>query len=369
MVKIPFDLDHWTQVANEKYPNGLPKPYSDDPPQWIFHGHPCGSVVWDEEKKRLEVASTLRADHTVLQVAVARLLGYRWPAENSSRSGFQPLESENKRQDGASTFELADEQRVWVERCQKLLPYADYDGIVCIPPVRGEASATDRLLNLLAAAYGDQWSNDTLAQLLKNADHAGKTLETWLREKFFTQHCKLFQHRPFIWHVWDGLRDGFAALLNYHKLDAKLLETLIYTYLGDWISRQKQAIAGGVDGAQERLAAAEGLKKRLELILQGEAPYDIFVRWKPLEKQPIGWKPDLNDGVRLNIRPFMTIPDVGKKGAGVLRDKPNINWNKDRGKDVAPAPWYHLFNGDRINDHHLSLAEKRAVREVKASKS
>ena len=112
---------------------------------------------------------------------------------------------------------------------------------------------------------------------------------------------------------WSG--DGFAALVNYHKLDAKLLETLIYTYLGDWISRQKQDITSGIDGAQERLAAAEALKKKLELILEGEAPYDIFVRWKPLEQQPIGWNPDLNDGVRLNIRPFLSVPDVGKKGA------------------------------------------------------
>ena len=203
-----------------------------------------------------------------------------------------------------------------------------------------------------------------LATLLNNADHAGKTLETWLREKFFAQHCKLFQHRPFIWHIWDGLRDGFAALVNYHKLNSKLLETLIYTYLGDWISRQKQDIAGDVDGAQEKLAAAESLKKKLEQILEGEAPYDTFVRWKPIEKQPIGWDPDLNDGVRVNIRPFMMVPDVGKKGAGVLRDKPNIKWNKDRGKDVESAPWFHLFKGDRINDHHLSLAEKRAAPEA-----
>ena len=92
LVKVPFDFEYWTKVAIEKYPNGLPKPYSDDPTQWIFHGHPCGSVVWDEEKKRLEVASTLRTDSTVLQVAVARLLGYRWPAE--SRSGILPLESD-----------------------------------------------------------------------------------------------------------------------------------------------------------------------------------------------------------------------------------------------------------------------------------
>jgi hypothetical protein len=346
LVKVPFDLFHWKEIAENKYPNGIPKPYSDNPTQWIFHGHPCGSVVWDENAK-WTAHGKLRKDNMVLQVAVSRLLGYRWPAELDVN------------------MELADEQREWAQRCEGLLRYADDDGIVCIPPVRGEASASDRLLNLLAAAYGDAWEGDTLAVLLKSANHAGKTLESWLREKFFTQHCKLFLHRPFIWHIWDGLRDGFAALVSYHKLDAKLLETLIYNYLGDWIGRQKQDIDRSVDGAQERLAAAEALKKKLELILEGEEPYDIFVRWKPIEQQPIGWNPDLNDGVRINIRPFMTVGDVKKKGAGVLRDKPNIKWGKDRGKDVESAPWYHLFKGDRINDHHLSLAEKKAARKAK----
>ena len=345
LVKVPFELERWQKVADENYPHGLPRPYSDDPTQWIFHGHPCGSVIWDESTKRT-VDGPIRKDAGVLQVAVARLLGYRWPAELDTG------------------MELADEQRDWVKRCDALLSFADADGIVCLPPVRGEAAASERLLNLLAAAYGDAWSNDTLAALLADAGHAGKTLETWLREKFFAQHCKLFQNRPFIWHIWDGLRDGFAALVNYHKLDHKNLETLIYTYLGDWILRQKQDLDSGIDGAQERLDAAEVLKKRLELILAGEAPYDIFVRWKPLDQQPLGWEPDLDDGVRLNIRPFLSVPDVGKKGAGILRDKPNINWNKDRGKDVEASPWYHLFKGDRINDHHLTLAEKQAAREA-----
>nr|MBL0714996.1 SAM-dependent DNA methyltransferase [Desulfobacterales bacterium] len=262
------------------------------------------------------------------------------------------------------------EARVWVKKSRELLPLADEDGIVCIPPVRGEMKVEDRLENLLAAAYGSEWSSNKKAELLAQAGHAGKIMDTWLRDKFFIQHCKLFQHRPFIWHIWDGLPDGFAALVNYHKFDAKLLETLIYTYLGDWISRQKQDIGNSVDGAQEKLAAAESLKKKLELILEGEDPYDIFIRWKPIEKQSIGWNPDLNDGVRLNIRPFMTVGDVKKKGAGILRDKPtNIKWTKDRGKDVASAPWYPLFKGDRINDHHLTLEEKRqAMAEVSAKK-
>lgn len=345
MVKVPFERDRWRETSKGEFPNDLPKPFSNDPTQWIFHGHPCGSVIWDEEAKWTAEGS-LRTDDTVLHVAVARLLGHRWPAE------LDP------------DIELADEQRVWVDRCEALLPQADDDGIVCIPPIRGEAKAEDRLLNLLAAAYGDAWTTSTLPQLLASAGHAGKSLDTWLRDNFFTQHCKLFQRRPFIWHIWDGLKDGFAALVNYHKLDGKTLETLIYTYLGDWMKTQRDDIARGVDGAQEKLAAADALKKKLELILEGEAPHDIFVRWKPLEEQPIGWDPDLNDGVRLNIRPFMTVGDVSKRDAGVLRDKPNIKWTKDRGKDVASAPWFDTFNGDRINDHHLSLAEKKAAREA-----
>jgi hypothetical protein len=284
-------------------------------------------------------------------VAVARLAGYTWPAETYDK------------------MELSDEARAWVARSKALASHADKDGIVCIPPVGREASAGDRLLNLLADAYGDAWSNDVLAQLLTAADHTSKSLETWLRDKFFTQHCALFGNRPFVWHVWDGLRDGFAALVNYHNHDYKTLESLIYTYLGDWIGRQKRDADKGVDGAQEKLAAAEALKKRLELILTGEEPYDIFVRWKSIQEQPIGWNPDLNDGVRMNIRPFLSVPDVGKRGAGVLREKPNIKWEKDRGSDVPSAPWYELGLqydgkvGDRINDHHLSLSDKRAAKE------
>ena len=39
-VKVPFDLERWQQVAAEEYPNGFPEPYSDDPTQWLFKGHP-----------------------------------------------------------------------------------------------------------------------------------------------------------------------------------------------------------------------------------------------------------------------------------------------------------------------------------------
>jgi hypothetical protein len=315
LVKVPFDLDHWQAVAAEKYPNGLPQPYSDDPTQWLFHGHP------------------IKAERP-LQVALARLLGYRWPAESDT------------------DMELAPEARALIEAVQAFNGFSDEDGIVCLPPVNGEYAAAERLRALLQAVYGEQWSHTTPAQLLAQEGSKKSNLEDWLREEFFEQHCKLFHQRPFLWHIWDGRRDGFSAIVNYHKLSKENLQKLIYTYLGDWLRHCEALVKAGESGAEGLRAAALQLKARLEAILEGEAPYDIFVRWKHLHAQSLGWDPDLNDGVRLNIRPFMT--------ADILRKKPNIKWGVDRGKNPPGSPWGEI----RDNDRHLTLEEKRAARGI-----
>ncbi len=291
LVKVPFDLEHWTKVAAEQYPNGLPEPHSDDPTQWLFKGNVVGSDA-------------------PLQVAVARLLGYRWPEQEP---------------------DALDE-------------FADADGLVPLVSVGGERPAAERLRALLAQAYGEGWSSALLERLLAEAGSPGATLETWLRDDFSAQHAKLFQQRPFIWQVWDGRKDGFSVLCHYHRLDRAKLEKLTYTLLRDWIERQRAA--GDEPGTEARLAAALGLQKQLARIVEGEQPFDIYVRWKSLAVQPIGWEPDLDDGVRLNIRPFVA--------AGVLRGKVNVKWDKDRGKNP--------HGSERINDLHPTLAEKRAAR-------
>ncbi len=378
---VPFDLPHWQQVAAD--PNGLPEPYTADPTQWIFHGHPCGSVVWDEKAKRT-AHGPLRTDPTVLQIAVARLAGYRWPAERDPE------------------MRLAGEMRTWVERCRALDEFADPDGIVCLPPVAREPAAADRLRRLLAAAYGADWSAATERRLLAAAAGDARpadSLEAWLHDHFFAEHCKQFHHRPFVWHVWDGHRDGFGALVHYHCFagpdgaDRRKLEALAYSYLGDWIARQEADQRDGKEGADGRLAAALDLQQQLERILEGEPPCDLFVRWKPLAAQPIGWTPDLNDGVRVNLRPFLSaeLARGGRAGAGILRWKPNAAWGKDRGKEPASLrpreeyPWFwscpgtgtlaertdfmggEKFAGNRWNDLHYTNTVKRAARATASS--
>jgi hypothetical protein len=234
---------------------------------------------------------------------------------------------------------------------------------------------------------GTDWSAAKLDTLLAQVGFSGESLDDWLRDGFFEQHCALFHQRPFVLHVWDGRRDGFHALVNFHLLAApdgggrRTLEKLLYSYLGDWIDRQRADQKAGVEGADARVAAAEQLKYELTSILAGEPPYDIFVRWKPLHEQPIGWEPDINDGVRMNIRPFMVAKPIGARarGASILRVAPKIKWDKDRGKEPQRPredfPWLwgwdeqssdfagaKTFDGNRWNDLHYSRAFKEAAR-------
>ena len=326
--KIPFDLGHWQEVAGEKYPSGLPAPYSDDPTQWLFDGHPNGSG-------------------NPLQVAVARLVGYRWP-----------------RQMGISFPECP------AGGADGLDAYADADGIACLSSIGGEAPAAERLRGLFAEDYGASWSSFKLSEILGNRE----SLEDWLRDGFFQEHCELFHNRPFVWHVWDGRNDGFHALVNYHKLAApngegrKTLDKLIYTVLGDWIRRQREGVDAEKDGAEARLAAAQHLQSEMERIFIGEAPYDIFARWKPIHEQAMGWEPDLNDGIRINIRPWLIARPLRptRADACILRTTPRIKYGRDRGKEPArdkkDFPWF-ADSTERNNEINLTLKQKQEARE------
>lgn len=323
LVRVAFD-----EVAlRSTVPAKEDGPHSIDCTQWVFHGHPSDSEAG-----------------TALQVGVARLVGYRWPAELDEG------------------LHLAPESREIVRRCSELAAHADNDGIVCVSSVHGEGTAADRLRSLLAQCFGPDWAATKEHDLLTAAGERfdkGKiqpSLEHWVRDRFFEEHCVLFHSRPFVWHIWDGLPDGFHALVNYHRLAGadgqgrKTLEKLTSTYLGEWIDRQRQRSAAGEEGADGRLAAATALQIELRKIQEGEPPYDIFVRWKALHDQPLGWEPDINDGVRLNIRPFLMAKDVRAKNAGILRVKPDNTWCngkklgvKDRGQEPEQLRPRHLF--------------------------
>ena len=249
----------------------------------------------------------------------------------------------------------------WTAKAAEL-PAGDNDGLLGVPAVAGEKSLADRLRAILAVAFASEWSDALERRLVAEADEVldkknarDGSLQAWVRDRAFRQHCALFGQRPFLWHISDGLKDGFSVFVHYHRFDQANLRKLTYTLLGDWLARVK------AENDTLRYEKGRELQLKLEKILEGEDPYDIFVRWKSLARQPLGWDPDLDDGLRQNIRPFII--------AGVLpHDLSKTLKDKDHGKDVASAPWYDVFNGERRNDHHTTLAEKRGAREATAKR-
>ncbi len=60
---------------------------------------------------------------------------------------------------------------------------------------------------------------------------------------------------------------------------------------------------------QEKIDEVRAFDKKLQALDEGEFP--IRVPWKDAAKQPKGWAPDIDDGVKVNILPLQT--------AGLLR--------------------------------------------------
>ncbi|MFC7538793.1 hypothetical protein ACFQU2_04060 [Siccirubricoccus deserti] len=210
LLKVPFDFEYWKSIADERYPDGVPEPYSDEPTQWLFHGHPAHTIPGTE-----------------LHVALARLAGFRWPAEIDTDMRLAPLARER------ATAAAA-------------LAGADANGLLTLHGAGTDKPLADQLRDLLACAYDEAWSNTRELALIRAADalldkkeFKDATLEGWLRDRAFRQHCVLFYQRPFLWQVWDGGKGGFSAFLHYHRLNRAALEKLTYTLLGDWTARMK----------------------------------------------------------------------------------------------------------------------------------
>ena len=137
-----------------------------------------------------------------LQVAVARLLGFRWPDQEPDDLDASGGRGRDRVPSGAG--------------------WGDHGGGAAANP----SGHRLRRRSGARSCWTRCWS--------EAGAKPGTGLEKWLRDGFFKDHCKVFANRPFIWQIWDGRPDGFSALVNYHKLDRKLLESLTYNYLGSW---------------------------------------------------------------------------------------------------------------------------------------
>jgi hypothetical protein len=253
-----------------------------------------------EEKRHAE-------DHAT--VMILRMLGYQWPKQ--------------------------------VEVGEPLPEWADDDGIIPLTEGLGEPTLLDRVRERFGADFGEEKEASTEAEF---SNIVGKSLERWLEEDFFARHAKQFKKRPIAWHIVSDpssvnheagqggkgkkkrgkkkQKPAFSVMIHYHcfvdgdKGYGKLL-LLKNKYLEKLMSQTRselESLRGKSDDPEafdrmadldRKLVELEDFRGKLERIQEGkDRESRVFVRWKSAEEQPRGWRPDINDGVKINIAPW-----------------------------------------------------------------
>jgi hypothetical protein len=243
---------------------------------WLLEELRAEGVVSPPERKR-ELEDYLGA-------TLLRMLGYHWPEQDAYEAEHGPLIDPD---------------------------LVDADGIIPLVPCADEPTAEARITTRLERAFGDQGAEAFLRDVRR---YLGRDLGEWLRRDCFKRHAQQFKNRPIAWH-FRSPAGHFEAFVLYHRLSRATLATLRTTYAGGRIARlraeQARAKERGdttrVSDLQVAIEDVELFRTKLEAIERGDTLADrIRCRWKDetAAGRPGPYAPDIDDGVKVNIRPF-----------------------------------------------------------------
>jgi hypothetical protein len=185
------------------------------------------------------------------------------------------------------------------------------DGICILGPASERATAAGAIVSELQRGSGDHAAAVWLERFNLVV---GRDLEDWLQQDFFRRHIQQFNRRPCVWHLTSPER-GFQALILYNRLSRDTLRRLRDVYAGTRVNNLKAEL--GRAQARKDNRGIESLRAEIEdvevfrdLILAIEEGRDLHNRircpWKGEAKTGRAgpYSPDLDDGVKVNIRPF-----------------------------------------------------------------
>jgi hypothetical protein len=243
---------------------------------WLLEELRAEGVVCPPEERRE------REDY--VSVTLLRMLGYRWPEQDAHEAEHGPLIDPD---------------------------LVDADGIIPLVPCADEPVAAERVRTRLERQLGVDGAERFLADFKR---YTRRELPDWIERDFFKRHARQFKNRPIAWHLRSSA-GAFSALVLYHRLSRGTLGTLRTTYAGGRIARlraeQERARGRGqanlVSDLQVAIEDVEAFRAKLEAIERGDTLADrIRCRWKESDRdgRPGPYAPDIDDGVKVNIRPF-----------------------------------------------------------------
>jgi len=282
-----------------------------------FAIHPI-SIYWLIEKMyRLEglVCPPELKRHTedYLSVKLLRMLGHRWPMQDQyeEEEGKPFIDPRWVDTEGIILLTPGTGKETFIELFRRFLD--EEFGTENGPKVESEAK------QILGWKQGDEWGRQTPT-----------TLERWFEREFFKRHVSQFKRRPIAWHLTSS-RGAFQAVVYYHKFDKNGLTLLRARYVRETLDTLRQELgkaqAAGTDrqalakvaDLEAKIIEVQDFDVQLQKLLEGrDREARIWCPWKKMEEQPLGWDPDINDGVRVNIAP---VQRLGLLAAPVLSAK------------------------------------------------
>ena len=274
----------------------------------------------------------LKDAYCQLNEAVYRVYGVNdvLRARIEAAIGERPPEITWPQMEGKST------EQKRMEHVFRLLSYTvkcvleeDDDGLVSLQSVAQERPLLERVRSKLATFFPEQDPHsleiEVVNELKKRVKGYGRaeSLHDWLTSCFFDFHCGLYQQRPIFWHLassQESAEPAFSVIAHYHRFDLNRLTKLRSVHVRDRLAtlRREAGQAGKDKREDDRLQLLEAVEeveafdRKLARLQEGHhagteggnEDYRILTPWKKPEDRPQGWRPDIDDGVKVNIAPL-----------------------------------------------------------------
>ena len=209
---------------------------------------------------------------------------------------------------------------------ESLAALVDLDGVATL-----EADHPDDLAAKVERALEIIFSEDETPRLLEAAGVAGSVngLRRYLARDFFKEHVRVYRKRPVYW-LLQSPGKTYSLYLFHERITPDTLHLLRGNrYLGgrinaasDRISELSQKVSSAPQGTEKKRLAKEldSLETHLtDLEAFSRNLADVTSR-KDSEGATVGWRPELDDGVLLNLAPLHTLMPS-------WATEPNKAWN------------------------------------------
>jgi hypothetical protein len=213
-------------------------------------------------------------------------------------------------------------EHVWrlLSFCAKRVIESDDDGIVPLVKCSNEAVLEERVLaeigKIVETERLHELEGEVASELRKRVSgyKRADSIGDWLTNVYFEHHVRLYKGRPIYWHLASSQQadPSFGVIVHYHRFGKDALRKLRGSYVRGCLDRVERELGRArkenrTDDAvelQQKIDEVRAFEKKLQALDEGEFP--IRVPWKDAAKQPKGWAPDIDDGVKVNIRPLQT---------------------------------------------------------------